>query len=90
MYRSNHFTRSLFTLLIGLLMAGLMNVRQTYASPQQIPIGAIFASDDVESRAAFLLAIDLFNERNNSRFKLQPIVDLIHRNEPFTFTHQRK
>ena len=82
MYRSNHLTQSLF---LNTLLFGLLN-----ASPQQIPIGAIFASDDLESRAAFLLAIDLFNERNNSRFKLQPIVDLIPKNEPFIFTHQRK
>lgn len=40
------------------------------------------------------LAINLFNERYNERnitkFKLEPIVDLIHRSEPFAFTQKCK
>ena len=84
MVRFNYYIiHSIF--MLNTFLVGFINT-----NPQQIPIGAIFTSDDTESKDAFLLAIDLFNERNNSRFKLQPIVNLIHKNEPFTFTHQCK
>lgn len=53
-------------------------------------VGAIFAANDTESKYAFEFAIRMHNQRNDSRIKLQPIIHLITKNEPFTFSKQRK
>lgn len=53
-------------------------------------LGAIFTKGNEEIQAAFRFALNAHNMNESSRFKVEPIIDILDRNDPYIVTRQRK
>lgn len=54
--------------------------------PEKIPIGGIFTAGTEEQQTAFRYAIYSHNA-NNSKFKAEPVIDVVENDDPFTVSN---